>query len=301
VLALMGAGLMVPMGGASAPPHPAPHPGAKPVPLSEFSSDAPKKPLHILFIHHSVGGRILADNGARERIAEEIWKSHPDGGGLRKRLTEQGYQVHEASYGSQIGDRTDRGDWLGTFRDKMDRTLTCGLNDQPLPDGQRNQIVVWKSCFPNNMLDDDAAVAQAKATLTALLPYFAKHPEVLFVHVTSPPNAPAVAKEPAWKFAARAVLGKPQPGPRLIKSGPLARQLNDWVTRPDGWLKDYPHKNLVVFDLFDLLTDGGKSDFLAYPTGGGTDSHPSRAGNERAAAEMVPFLNRAVRRAGLSE
>lgn len=301
MLVLVGAGAMVPMGGVSAPSHPAPHSGAKAVPLSEFSSDPPKKPLHVLFIHHSVGGRILADNGPRERIAEEIWKSHPEGGGLRKKLTEQGYQVHEASYGSAIGDRTDRGDWLGTFRDKMDLTLRCALNDQPLPDGQRNQIVVWKSCFPNNMLDDDAAVAQAKATLSALLPYFAKHPEVLFVHVTSPPNAPQVQKEPAWKFAARVVLGKPQPGPRLIKSGPLARQLNDWVVRPDGWLKDYPHKNVAVFDLYDLLTDGGKSDFLAYPTGGGTDSHPSRAGNERAAAEMVPFLNRAVRRAGLSE
>jgi hypothetical protein len=274
--------------------------GAKSMTFSDLSSEKPKNSLRVLFIHHSVGGRILADVGPRERIEEEIWKAHPEGGGLRKLLEGAGYSVSEASYGSVIGNATDRGDWLAKFRDHMDKILTTQLNDKPLPDGQKNNVVLWKSCFPMNMIDDDAQVELAKKQLTELLPELAKHPETLFVYLTPPPIAPKVREEPGWKFLARAVLGKSQPGPRLEKSGPLARKLNDWVVSPDGWLKGYPHKNVVVFDLYDLLTDG-KSNFLAYASDGGYDSHPTGAGNQKVAAELVPFLNRAVRRAGLSE
>jgi hypothetical protein len=301
VVIVAGAALMLPFGGGAASENPTGRSGAKSMSFAEISSERPKNPLRLLFIHHSVGGRILADKGPRERVDEEIWKSHPEGGGLRKLLEDAGYQVGEASYGSVIGQATDRGDWLPKFRDQMDKVLTAQLNDKPLPDGQKNHVVVWKSCFPMNMIDDDAALANAKSQLSAILPELAKHPETLFVHLTSPPLAPKVREEPGWKFLARAVLGKSQPGPRLEKAGPLARQLNDWVVSPDGWLKDYPHKNVVVFDLYDLLTDHGKSNFLAYASDGGYDSHPNGEGNQKVAAELVPFLNRAVRRAGLSE
>jgi hypothetical protein len=303
--AVAGASLLIKVGGAEAgrstADRPAARPGANQVNPNEPSSAPPKSPLGLLFIHHSVGGRWLADPGGKHKIAEEIWKSHPDGGGLRRQLEMQGYEVHEASYGSNIGDTTDLPDWIVKFRDKMDVVRRTQLNDQTLPEGKRNQIVMFKSCFPNNLLNDDKALAAARAEMTALLPELAKHPDVLFVHVTTPPLAPKVEKQPAWKWLARAVMRKPQPGPRLLRSGPLARALNDWVTSPDGWLKGYASKNVAVFDLYDTLTNHGESDFLAYPTEGGYDSHPSREGNAKAAAEFVPFLNRAVRRAGLSE
>jgi hypothetical protein len=67
----------------------------------------------------------------------------------------------------------------------------------------------------------------------------------------------------------------------------------------EGWLKGYPGVNVVVFDLFDLLTDEGASNFSCYATQDGYDSHPRRAGNQKATRAFVPFLNRAVRRAGL--
>ena len=163
---------------------------------------------------------------------------------------------------------------------------------------QENRIVLWKSCFPNNLLDE-AAVEKTRAEMRALLPLFAQHPDILFVHLTTPPLTPNVAAEPVWKWLARALLGKPQPKPRLEKSGPLARQLDQWVATE--WLKDYPQKNVAVFDLYDVLTDHGKSNYLAFVSDVEPyDSYPSRAGNEKAAAELVPFLNRAVRRAGLS-
>jgi hypothetical protein len=241
----------------------------------------------------------MADAGNKDAVSREIWRSHPEGGGLRSQLEQQGYVVHEASYGSALGDATDRADWLPKFSGQMERVLTCDQNDRPLAGGLRNRIVMFKSCFPENMLEDEAALARAKATLTALLPEFAKHPDVLFVHVTSPPLTPHLPRERLWRSVARALMGQPQPMDSLRRSGPLARQLANWVTSPDGWLKGYSHQNVAVFDLFDTLTDHGKSDFLAYPTGGGLDSHPSREGNQKATAEFVPFLNRAVRRAGL--
>ena len=302
---LAGASLLIKVGGASAG-RSTKRPGANQVNPNEPRPDQPstappKSPLGLLFIHHSVGGRWLADPGAKQKIAEEIWKSHPDGGALRSRLEAQGYQVREASYGSDIGGSTDLPDWIVKFRDKMDIVRRTELNDQQLPEGKRNQIVMFKSCFPNNLLNDDKAVETARAEMRALLPEFAKHPDVLFVHVTTPPLAPKVEKQPAWKWLAREVMRKPQPGPRLLRSGPLARALNNWVTSPDGWLKDYPGKNVAVFDLYDTLTNHGESDFLAYPSEDGYDSHPTRDGNTKATAELVPFLNRAVRLAGLSE
>jgi hypothetical protein len=274
---------------------------AKNVPRSDISSEPPRSPLMLLFIHHSVGGGLLAGPGQSETIASSIWKSHPEGGDLRRALEKQGYIVHEASYGSDIGEATDRADWLPKFRDKMDKVLSCDQNDRRLPDGQRNRIVVFKSCFPESMIEDGAALSQAQSALSALLPVFAQHPEVLFVHLTSPPLAPLIPAVPLWKRLAKAAMGKPEPLARLAKSGPLARQLADWATSPEGWLKDYPNKNVVAFDLFDVLTNHGKSNFLAYPTGGGLDSHPSKEGNQQVAREFVPFLNRAVRRAGMAD
>ena len=83
------------------------------------------------------------------------------------------------------------------------------------------------------------------------------------------------------------------------------------------WLDGYAHKNVFVFDYYNVLTSNGgsadkndlnqsggnhhrwwngrvqhsktgSSNFLAYPTG---DSHPSAAGDKKATDEFVPLLN----------
>ena len=93
------------------------------------------------------------------------------------------------------------------------------------------------------------------------------------------------------------------------------RAVANWLI--NKWLVNYPHKNVAVFDFYNVLTsNGGSSDkndlgkssgnhhrwwngrvqhsrtvssnFLAYPTG---DSHPSSAGNRKAIGEFVPLLN----------
>ncbi len=280
--------------------------------LSKYSADKPSKPLQLLFIHHSVGGQLLAEPGKAQDLADSIHVKHENGGGLRKRLEAQGYQVHEASYGSDVGEDTDLFHWLPKFRTKMDKILRVSFNDELMDGDERNDVVMFKSCYPNTRFESlgeppgnpegpELTVWNGKATMQALLAEFQKHRDTLFVYFTAPPNAPKAYPERAAKWLVKKALGKPTAAQAKAEQATLARQFNNWVVSPDGWLKDYPHQNVMVFDYYDVLTGEGESNLLRFPTGDGGDSHPSRAGQQKAAEAFVPFLNRAVRRAGLSE
>jgi hypothetical protein len=264
--------------------------------------------LDLLFIHHSCGGQWLAPFGSAEET-NCICAFHPNGGGLRLLLERSGYQVHEASYGSRIGQHTDIFDWPPKFRNQMDEILRCDMQDTLFPDQRRNLIVMFKSCYPNNAFrgmgtppgdssGPELTVWNARAAYSALLDEFRNQPRVLFVCVTAPPLAQGPPQEPMWRYLARRILGRPS---RVYTNGPLAREFNRWLSETNGWLKDYPLHNVVVFDYYDLLTGNGASDYSAFATDHGYDSHPSREGNEKAAQLFVPFLNQAVRRAGLSK
>jgi hypothetical protein len=278
--------------------------------LDAFSAEKPSNPLRLLFIHHSCGGQLLAPIGPEEGQGS-ILRSHPNGGGLRPLLEAQGYEIHEASYGSQLGEHTNIFDWFPKFRDRMPQVLACSHQDESYPAGRVNHIVVFKSCFtesrfvgegtaPGNASGPALTVWNARAALQALLPELKKHPDTLFVYVTAPPLAPKIGPMPAWKWIAKALLGKPVRSEQLRRSAELAREFNSWVRSPSGWLEGYPLRNVVVFDYYDILTGQSDSNLSAYASGEGDDSHPTSAGNQRAAREFVPFLNRAVHRAGLA-
>jgi hypothetical protein len=277
---------------------------------SDLSGDmdaAPKQPLRLLFIHHSCGGQWLAAPGPNAGT-NCIFLTHVNGGGLRARLERNSYLVHEASYGSRIGENTDVFDWPPKFRSRMNEILACDFQDVRYTHGGRNNIVVFKSCFPNsdfksegqppgNATDPELTVWNARAAYAALPGEFRNHPEVLFVCVTAPPLAPKPPPQPLWKLLDEQAVGR---GDRLVARARLAREFNRWLMGQDGWLKDSGLTNVVVFDYYDLLTDHGASDLSRYPTDNGNDSHPSHEGNVKATEAFVPFLNRAVRRAGLS-
>ena len=90
--------------------------------LSGFSSEPLPKKLDALFIHHSSGGQWLAAVGPS--VGENsILRSDLNGGDLRARLEANGYRVHETSYGSRIGEKTDVFDWPPKFREQMDGIL----------------------------------------------------------------------------------------------------------------------------------------------------------------------------------
>lgn len=274
---------------------------------------APGETVKLIFIHHSTGQNWLADGD----------------GGLGLALRDNNYFVSDTNYGwgpDGIGDATDIGHWWRWFNSGERDTYLQGLLQEfeqhssytrrADPDKARpNQIVLFKSCFPNSNLDgepgdaattgdnplrDQAAgsefhtVANAKGIYNDLLPYFSTHLDTLFVVVTAPPL---------------------RSGDTNSTRAANARAFNDWLV--NDWLDPYTHTNVAVYDFYTVLTSHGGSasqndlnavsgnhhrwfngaiqhvkgldnNFLLYPTG---DSHPSRAGNLKATGEFVPVLN----------
>jgi hypothetical protein len=271
------------------------------------------KPVDLLFIHHSVGGALLAEPGAQsgELAGVAIYDTHPAGAGVRSQLTQLGYRVHDASYNSKIGDGIDMFDWLPKFRDDMELVQTTRLQDQRLPEGERNQIVMFETCYnsnrfepedsePGNPRGPELTVANAKAVFRELREELAKHPETLFVHITASPVQSRYRAEPLWKAAARLVLGKPQYEQKVRVGAERAREFNTWLADPNGWLKGYPHDNVLVFNQYDLLTNYGKSDGLVYSADPeGYDPHPSAEGQREVARALVPLIHQAVTARGL--
>jgi len=256
--------------------------------LVRAQADNQNPPAHkvkLIFIHHSCGENWLADGH----------------GGLGRTLAQNNYFVSDTNYGwgpDGIGDRTDITDWpewfTGPNNSRYLRTLykesgkhspyTRTLSDP----GGENQIIMFKSCFPNSNLEgrpndppargDGLTVSNAKAIYNKLLTYFASRPDKLFIVITAPPVQNR-------QYAAN------------------ARAFNTWLVTK--WLAGYKGKNVAVFDFYNVLTgpdnhhrfNKGAVEYitnrgrntLSYPTNG--DDHPSPAGNRKATSEFIPLLN----------
>jgi len=271
--------------------------------LSPYPPKPPDKEINLLFIHHSTGGQLLAQVG--EPVGDNsIYVTHPRGGGLRILLEQNNYTVHEASYGSIIGDKTDICHWNNKFKVLMDKILLCSGQNEFYTDGTKNRIIMFKSCYPNSYISSDGkdpgdpdscemTTANYKAAYNNLRKYFEKQPDTLFVAFTAPPLVEPI---PTIKQRIKLLLGRMEP---VENVGMRARAFNNWLKDVEnGWLKDYPLKNIVVFDYYDILTGYGKSNWAMYPAGV-RDSHPNSEGNTKAAREFIPFLNRTVHRMGL--
>jgi len=230
----------------------------------------------VVFIHHSTGENWLAD----------------DNGGLGKALGDAGFFVSDTNYGwgpGTIGDRTDIGNWWEWFRGPDSEQImaavyseggqNCAYTRAGSDPGGENEIVMFKSCFPNSALQggpDDAVpaiadnplksqtcdseahtVANAKGIYTDALEYFGQHTDKFFVVITAPPLSDTTYAD-------------------------NARAFNDWLL--NDWLGGYDGGNVAVFDFYGVLTDGGP-----YFSGDG-DDHPSQEGNRKATAAFVPWL-----------
>jgi hypothetical protein len=278
--------------------------------------DPPAAPVKLIFIHHSCGENWLADGD----------------GGLGITLRDNNYFVSDTNYGwgpDGIGDSTDIGHWWTWFRGPNSSTYLGALyaeSDQhadysrlTTDPGGANEIVMFKSCFPNSHLggspddvpttganplrgqdawsgDDVHNVANAKGIYNDILAYFGTRQDKLFVVVTAPP---LVANDTDASHAAN------------------ARAFNDWLV--NDWLDGYPHPNVAVFDFYNVLTSNGgdrhtndlgwasgnhhrwwngavqhlqsvSNDLAAYGSDP-SDSHPTAAGNQKASGEFVTLLN----------
>jgi hypothetical protein len=273
---------------------------------------APSQPVKLIFIHHSTGQNWLDDYH----------------GQLGIELRDNNYFVSDTNYGwgpGGIGSSTDIGNWYQWFGGGRDGTVLGALYAESgqnssysrlaTDPGGENEIIMFKSCFPNSALKGNAGdsippiasnplreqdaysayhtVANAKGIYLDLLAYFQSKPDKLFIAIAAPPLIDGT-------YAAN------------------ARAFNQWlVDKTNGWLKDYPLNNVAVFDFYNVLTtNGGDADTndldwttgnhhrwwlgavqhqysvaqntLAYPT---SDDHPSAAGSYKASKEFVPLLN----------
>lgn len=223
-------------------------------------------PYRMVFLHHSVGQGIL------------------DQGGLRDSLLDMGIVVKGATYRDEIGQETDIGHWTAKFKNDMDRILGFKAHpDRYYSDGTTNDIVMFKSCYPNSHIESDGdepgdpnsserSLANFKASLNSLKEAMAAKPEQLFIYVTAPPMVP---KGSSPEAAARAI------------------KFNRWVTDEflSGYAEECQSDNLMVFDLFRFLSD--KQGFLKteYRKSSETgDSHPNEKANREAAARYMEFF-----------
>ncbi|QTA78225.1 SGNH hydrolase domain-containing protein [Desulfonema limicola] len=271
------------------------------------NADPPLSPVKLIFIHHSTGGNWLAD-------------PNTDGpyGGLGTALKNNNYYVSATNYGwgiDSIGDRTDIPAWPEWFTGSSSSSILSDLyteTDQNFLEygawtrldsdpGGENLIIMFKSCFPNSDLsgspddlpalepnDWEKSVSNAKAVYKKILTYFETRQDKLFIVITAPP-----LRESEYEAKTQT------PEQRAAN----ARAFNKWLV--NEWLEGYLHKNVAVFDYFNILTHADNhhrivdnniehytspqsGNFAFYPS---DDSHPSTAGHEKAAAEYVPMLN----------
>lgn len=257
----------------------------------------PEQPVRLIFVHHSTGGNWLADPTGNEL-----------GGDLGRALMENNYFVSATNYGwgpDAIGDRTDIPDWPEWFRGENSATYLKALYNETGQNfgdfgawprlstnpGGENQVIVFKSCFPNSDLEGRPndppdpegwlSVGHAKFVYNDLLTYFATQPDKLFIVITAPP------------LSDRAHAAN-------------ARAFNNWLV--NDWLREnnYPLDNVAVFDFYNVLTApenhhryasgqiehviASNRNILYYPSSPG-DDHPSQEGNRKATEEFVPMLN----------
>ncbi len=236
------------------------------------SSSPPAEPVKIIFIHHSTGEGWIMD----------------DYGGLGLALAQNNYYLSDTNYGwgpNGIGDRTDIPNWTEWFASAETPTYMNALFNESeqhseytrtfADPGGENEIVMFKSCFPNSALEGNIndpptpdgwlTIGNSKYVYNTILEYFATRPDKLFIVITAPPLS-----DPTYANNARA--------------------FNNWLK--NEWLANYEGSNVAVFDFYDVLTGPG-GNTLYYPTG---DDHPSAEGSRIATAEFLPVLNTAYNR-----
>jgi Raf kinase inhibitor-like YbhB/YbcL family protein len=270
-------------------------------------NSSPGSTVKLIFIHHSTGGNWLADSNT-----EQPW------GGLGTALKNNYYYVSATNYGwgpDSIGDSTDIPNWPDWFTGTNSSTILSELYSETgqnidgygswsrltTDPGGENEIIMFKSCFPNSDLSGtptDAAgttlnsqltVSNAKAVYNNLLTYFQTKTDKLFIVITAPPQNENDYSSGSQTAAERSAN---------------ARAFNNWLV--NDWLDSYSYNNVAVFDYFNVLTATDNHhrwqdhavehvtntdyNYSAYPTDD-WDSHPNSTGQQKATTEFVDLLN----------
>lgn len=227
---------------------------------------------NLIFLHHSVGENLILYGNVRPLFTQrgyQFWDHdyNPDG------LTRPDGKRTHTHYGIP-GDRPGDGG-------NTDPEGLAVLFAQPVhtpPDNAfsrllQHPVVIFKSCFPNNAIKDEAMLARHKGIYEGIREVVAKHPDHVFILLTTPPLHPGETN--------------PQEAAR-------ARALATWLQSPD-----FRHglPNLYVFGFYDLLADPATNMLRAeyQEKGSKVDSHPNVHANEVIGPQFVDFVDRSVK------
>ncbi|MFH2035673.1 MAG: hypothetical protein ABIJ45_04665 [Candidatus Zixiibacteriota bacterium] len=216
-------------------------------------------PYRLVFLHHSVGKGILYQ------------------GGLMDSLLKHGILAKGATYGSELGDYTDIPAWPDKFRNHMNEILKFKAPpDKEYSDDRSNDIVMFKSCFPNSDIAVDGSgqimtSANFKKHFQNLESSLAGQKDKLFIYLTAPPLNPKVT---------------------TLENAKRAREFNYWLI--NDWLPAYKKNNdadnLVIFDLFDFLANDDNVLKNEYIGAIHDDSHPNEKANQEITAAFMQFF-----------
>lgn len=223
-------------------------------------------PNQMVFLHHSVGNGFLYK------------------GGLRDSLLNLGVVIRGCTYGDEIGEETDMHHWLPKFQNDMDRIFKFKAHpDKYYNDDRSNDIVMFKSCYPNSNLTADGSepgsatssektIANYKATFEGLKAEFAKYPDKLFIYVTAPPNVPTVTTP---------------------ENAERAREFNTWLINEflPAYTDETGLENFKVYDLFNFLA--ADDNFLKTEyrwQDNPRDSHPNDIAKKAIAKDFLRFF-----------
>jgi hypothetical protein len=194
-----------------------------------------------------------------------------------------GVFVKGATYGDNVGNLTDIRHWVPKFKDNMDSILSFKMHpDKYYDDGTGNDIVMFKSCFPNSDIIEDGpepgmptgeirSLANYRAAFVALKEEFVKNEDRLFIYMTAPPLVPEAT---------------------TIERAARARKFNTWLI--DEFVPAYNREtelnNFIAFNLFEILAD--EDGFLRkeYRLGRPGDSHPNEKANKIVAKNFMEFF-----------
>ncbi len=218
--------------------------------------------IMMIFMHHSVGRRLIEEGLLKEQFAEHnvaLWDHGYNEDGL---VTPEWDWL--GTHWSVPGDNTDPDGWVTVFNQPVTSPPTNTFSHMLEYD-----IIAFKSCYPNADIYDDGMLETYKEYYRDIRDIMDQHPDKLFIVITNPPLNPVETSPDA---AARAI---------------------EWAAylASDEFLEGHP--NVVTFDFFSLLADENgmlREEYRPSPR----DSHPNRLANETIGPLFVDFVMQAL-------
>jgi hypothetical protein len=222
---------------------------------------------NIVFIHHSVGNNLIHQGKLRDQF-QQLGYSFWDQDYMSEGLTRPDGKPTGYSY-NVLDDNTDIDGYAAIFQQPVYK-LPINTFSSLL----QHEVILFKSCYPNSQIDDDAALGLRKQEYLLIRKSIDQHPDHIFFLLTSPPLNPAETNPAAAR---------------------RARALTNWLASTEF---TSGHPNLFVFNFYDLLAENvvGADDenMLKKEYRTGSDSHPNALANETIAPLLVEFVNHGI-------